>query len=182
MLYALDTEFCENGKTIELISVALVAEDGRTFYVQVCETPIDEDRREFYGLTAPLAHEWVRQHVVPHLDHRNCLTPCEASACPWRHKSDVPDAILGFLHDASPVFVGYYSAYDWVALCQLFGTMMDLPQGWPMYCRDLRQLLDYAGLQHVRQPDEMPHHALSDAQWIMETYKRYSTRFTGSAL
>lgn len=34
--------------------------------------------------------------------------------------------------------------YDWVVLCQLYGTMMDLPKGWPMYCRDVKQLCDSA--------------------------------------
>lgn len=37
---------------------------------------------------------------------------------------------------------GYYSAYDHVALCWLFGKMMDLPKGFPMYTHDLKQMLD----------------------------------------
>lgn len=42
-----------------------------------------------------------------------------------------------------------------------------------MYTHDLRQMLDECGLEHVTQPDDMPHHALSDARWIMDTYQRY---------
>lgn len=37
---------------------------------------------------------------------------------------------------------GYYSAYDHVALCWLFGKMIDLPKGFPMYTIDLKQELD----------------------------------------
>lgn len=37
---------------------------------------------------------------------------------------------------------GYYSAYDHVALCWLFGKMIDLPTGFPMYTIDLKQELD----------------------------------------
>lgn len=37
---------------------------------------------------------------------------------------------------------GYYSAYDHVALCWLFGKMVDLPTGFPMYTIDLKQELD----------------------------------------
>jgi len=37
---------------------------------------------------------------------------------------------------------GYYSAYDHVALCWLFGKMIDLPNGFPMYTIDLQQELD----------------------------------------
>ncbi len=41
-----------------------------------------------------------------------------------------------------PEFYAYYADYDWVVFCSLFGTMMDLPEGFPMYCRDLKQNLD----------------------------------------
>jgi hypothetical protein len=39
-------------------------------------------------------------------------------------------------------FYGYYADYDWVLFCWLFGKMIDLPNGFPMYCRDLKQILD----------------------------------------
>lgn len=41
-----------------------------------------------------------------------------------------------------PVFYTYYGDYDWVAFCWLFGRMIDLPRGFPMYSRDLKQMLD----------------------------------------
>lgn len=41
-----------------------------------------------------------------------------------------------------PEFYAYYADYDWVVFCQLFGTMMQLPKGLPMYCIDLKQELD----------------------------------------
>ena len=37
---------------------------------------------------------------------------------------------------------GYYSAYDHVALSWIFGKMIDLPNGFPMYTRDLKQMFD----------------------------------------
>lgn len=43
---------------------------------------------------------------------------------------------------SNPEFYGYYSAYDHVALCWLWGKMLDLPKGFPMYTRDLKQMLD----------------------------------------
>ena len=39
-------------------------------------------------------------------------------------------------------FYGHYSDYDHVVLCQLFGKMIDLPKGFPMYTIDLKQELD----------------------------------------
>lgn len=41
-----------------------------------------------------------------------------------------------------PEFYAYYADYDWVVFCWLFGRMIDLPKGFPMYCKDLKQLVD----------------------------------------
>lgn len=41
-----------------------------------------------------------------------------------------------------PEFYAYYADYDWVVFCWLFGSMMNLPKGFPMYCNDLKQDLD----------------------------------------
>lgn len=43
-----------------------------------------------------------------------------------------------------PVFIGYYCDYDWVLFCSLFGKMIELPEGFPMFCIDLKQMLDEA--------------------------------------
>lgn len=38
-------------------------------------------------------------------------------------------------------FYADYCSYDWVVFCWLFGKMIDLPKGFPMYCNDIQQLL-----------------------------------------
>ena len=43
---------------------------------------------------------------------------------------------------AQPEFYGCYADYDWFLFCSLFGVMKDKPAGFPMYCRDLKQMLD----------------------------------------
>ncbi len=60
---------------------------------------------------------------------------------------------------AEPEFWAYYADYDWVVFCQLFGTMMDLPKGFPMYCLDLKQLQDEITLQATMWHIEMPERA-----------------------
>lgn len=88
---------------------------------------------------------------------------------------------------------GYYSAYDHVALCWLFGKMIDLPKGFPMYTIDLKQELDklYQSKKdeyylHKREigknfiskislhPDypkqTNEHNALADAKWNLKLY------------
>lgn len=100
------------------------------------------------------------------------------------------------LIDRNPEFYAYYADYDWVVFCQLFGTMMDLPKGFPMYCRGLKQMLDekamnfnikdhplsfdeklkclkmYVGYPH--QTNE--HNALADARWNKKLYEFLQTR------
>lgn len=39
-------------------------------------------------------------------------------------------------------FKAYYADYDWVLFCTIFGTMMDLPDGFPMYAIDIKQEMD----------------------------------------
>ncbi|MDD1438176.1 3'-5' exoribonuclease [Dolichospermum sp. ST_sed10] len=96
----------------------------------------------------------------------------------------------------NPEFYGYYSDYDWVVFAQLFGTMMDLPVGFPMYCIDLKQTLDekalmydddqYSNLdiegkvEYVKTNSKYPkqtneHNALADAKWNYELYKFLNT-------
>lgn len=180
MIYALDTEFIEDGNTIDLVSIGLAAEDGRTFYRQVIQCD--------YGR----ANDFVRIHVLPRLSscpmgkknaHWSAMSTSAArqtgQACPWQHNDcpwqwaeALPAELQAFVGE-SPVFLGYYCAYDWVAICQLFGAMVDLPSGWPYYCIDLRQWLNDRDLRHLTQPEDMDHHALLDAEWIMETYLAY---------
>jgi len=89
-------------------------------------------------------------------------------------------------------FYGYYSDYDHVVLCQLFGKMIDLPKGFPMYTIDLKQELDNKakqipiaynieeGLKSIKLSDSYPkqinkHNALSDAKWDKELHNFLKT-------
>lgn len=61
-------------------------------------------------------------------------------------------------------------SYDWIALCQLYGTMMQLPKGFPKFCRDLKQLsVDVGSPQHPPDPED-EHNALADARWNRDLY------------
>jgi len=139
-----DTEFIEDGWTIDLLSIGLVREDGATYYAEPAET--DRSR----------ASEWVQENVLPHLTG------------PSKPRADIARELVEFA-GPSPEFWAWYADYDWVALCQLFGTMMDLPGGWPMYCRDFKQVVDEQGLGELppqTSQDGPEHHALSDARWL----------------
>jgi hypothetical protein len=70
-----------------------------------------------------------------------------------------------------PEFWGFYADYDWVVLCQLFGAMVDLPKGWPMYCRDLKQWADELGNPALPEQGKGEHHALADAKWNRQAWE-----------
>jgi hypothetical protein len=142
-----DTEFIEDGKTIDLISIGMVREDGRELYLE--------------NLSADLsrASDWVRDNVISKLD----LVQHGVA------REEIGPKVLAFVGD-KPEFWAYYADYDWVALCQLYGTMMDLPQGWPMYCRDVKQLIDGLGNPRlIKAVDE--HNALADARWAKQAWE-----------
>lgn len=169
MIYTLDTEFIDNGVTIDLLSLGLVCEDERVFYLQNADAKFQH------------AAPWVREHVFPHLQRFDLerlqpQTKGNVALPPWFAYANIGQALRMWIGtDAHPIFWGYYSDYDWVALCQLFGTMMDLPAGWPMYCRDLRQWLDDHECEGIVQgdTDEAAHDALEDARWIMRQLQEY---------
>jgi len=167
MKYFLDTEFVENGQTIDLISIALIAEDGRVFYAQNAMCDFKQ------------ASDWVWRNVFPHLTHfdmsgkRNCSKSGDADEkcwdkqnCPWSYRGKIRDSILEFCNIeryGKPEIWGYFADYDWVAFCQLFGRMVDLPKGFPMYCRDLKQL---ASSKNLMISCDGTHNAKSDAEWV----------------
>lgn len=142
-----DTEFIEDGRTIDLISIGAVREDGRTFYAEVANCDLSR------------ASEWVQKNVVPHLIGGDALMPRESIKFQfWQFCGDTPE------------FWGYYADYDWVGLCQLYGRMIDLPRGWPMYCRDVKQLCDSLGNPKLPEQVGSAHHALNDALWTREAW------------
>lgn len=153
--FFLDTEFIEDGKTIELISIGIVADGGASYYGVSSECDYSK------------ASEWVKTNVLPCVGRMPPKTRAEIRA-------DIVSFIESYSGKEKPEFWGYYSAYDWVAFCQLFGTMMELPKGYPMYCRDLKQLCVLLGNPKLPEQsllDGPEHHALSDARWNKRMYE-----------
>lgn len=153
MRYFLDTEFNEDGRVIELISIALVAEDGREFYAVSSEfKPAD-------------CNEFVRNSVLPLLPY----------VSEWETKQEIRDRLRSFIPyslDPIPEFWGYFCDYDWVVISQLFGAMVKLPETWPKFCRDLKQDMIRLGVgkDHLPKQEGAAHDALSDAQWIAKAH------------
>ena len=151
MRYFIDTEFIESGphRPIDLISIGIVDEDGRTFYAESAD--FDPGN----------ANEWVKENVLPHLLGDGMCS----------HLPQIAEAIKAFIGDEKPEFWGYYCDYDWVVFCQIFGSMVDLPKGWPMYCNDLKQLCKSIGDPPLPTQHSTEHNALHDARWNKLVYE-----------
>lgn len=144
-----DTEFYENGETIRLISIGAVREDGAEYYAET-----------FNSRELAHASEWLSANVAPHL---TVAFPSERKS-----KADIARDLIAFAGE-SPELWAYYADYDWVVLCQLYGRMIDLPKGWPFFCRDLIQEAKRRGLQLPEQ-EGVEHHALADARWTRDAH------------
>lgn len=151
MKFWFDTEFLENGHTIELISIGVVAEDGRTLYAEVPN-----------ALELASKTRWLYANVMPHLTQR--LLVDHTSLQHTYHRWQIAGQLIDFMGEAPEIWA-YYADYDWVALCQIYGTMMDLPKGWPMYCRDIKQWADMLGNPKLPKQIGVEHNALADAWW-----------------
>lgn len=149
MLFFFDTEFYDDGKTIDFISIGIVSGDNRTYYAvsnEFDETKIDD---------------WVRKNVISQLPSRD----------QWKSKKQIAAEVKKFV-GKKPKFWVYNGAYDWVALCQLFGTMRDLPKTFPWFANDIKQY--WYSLKNPELPEQKEagkHDALVDALWTKEVYE-----------
>lgn len=161
MKYFLDNEFMEKPCTIDLISIGIVSEIGKKFYAINKDCDLSQ------------ASEWVINNVLkpmPQYDYKNNC---------WRkdfdiflmNKEDIKKGIIDFIGNETPEFWAYYADYDWVVFCWLFGSMIDLPKKFPMYCRDLKQELDRLNIIDIPVKQTNEHNALSDAMWVKKCYE-----------
>ncbi|OBJ06106.1 hypothetical protein A5660_00040 [Mycobacterium alsense] len=147
MRYFYDTEFIEDGRTIELVSIGVVAEDGREYYA--VSTEFDPER----------AGSWVRAHVLPKL-------PPPSSQL-WRSRARIRADLEEFfgVETGEPIELwAWVGAYDHVALCQLWGAMPALPAAIPRFTRELRQLWEERGSPRMPPRSREAHDALVDAR------------------
>lgn len=145
--YFYDTEFIEDGQTIELVSIGVVAEDGREYYG--VSTEFDPAR----------AGRWVRTHVLPKLP--------PPALTRWRSRSQIRSDLETFfgVPGSEPIELwAWVAAYDHVVLCQLWGPMTALPPGMPRFTRELRQLWEDRGCPALPPRSADAHDALVDAR------------------
>jgi len=148
-----DTEFIEDGITIDLISIGIITEDGKEFY---------EISNEFNKNNA---NKWVQENVIKYLPDEN--------EKPRLSNEEIKNKLVKFVGNLSKEeieFWAYFGDYDWVLLCQLFGAMIDLPDNWPMFAYDIKQEAMRLGNIKIDEPIG-EHDALVDAKWNLKYWK-----------
>ena len=204
-----DTEFLEDGSTIDLISIGAVS------IKTAAPNPyggIDFEFEEYYAINSDaawnriLVHPFLSEHVVPHLPmgkipneiggNRTWVDLTSRMVRPkWLIRNEMQHFLLGDPEDWEQVedpdnpgamigvppnisLVADYCAYDHVALAQLWGTMMDLPDGVPMWTNDFQQVLKVNGITSAELEEQIggaevdltsfgpDHHALADAKRV----------------
>lgn len=188
MKYWYDCEFLEDGRTIDLISIGIVAEDDRELYL------VNQKVGKLGGkLHLRVAgNSWLMQNVVPGLPlvaDRGVRQPNRLMAGEFHLDHDAMSVVpLDYIRKAIRDFIqpgrlgdgehpdrwepvelwAWCGAYDHVALMQLFGSMVDKPSWLPFYTRDFQHLLDENGITDDQLPNqaEGQHNALADAKHL----------------
>lgn len=180
MIHMYDTEFHEDGKTIDFISIGIVAEDGREYYA------VSED----FDTERVAANRWLMDNVMTSIGHQTFLksgfpgAPVKVDLILTdphaKSRNQIAQEIREFIgDDPDPELWAWYGSYDHVCLAQLWGRMIDLPGEVPMFTNDLKTLVKEVKRKNGKGPD-MPqqpsgkHNALDDARfnWVRYRYLR----------
>ncbi len=171
-----DTEFREDGASIDLISIGLVREsDGAEYYA------VNADAN-----WAKIAeHRWLCENVIPHLplsskgvrkatpgENTNVTTSwvfhVDLSSTLVKPKWVIANEVREFILGASdPELWADHASYDFVALCWLWGPLTRRPAGIPARANDIRQEIDRARSPQIPALEGMTaHQALDDAREV----------------
>lgn len=178
-----DTEFLENGRTIRLVSIGMVDEDGRTYYAVVNDEELMQDA---------MLHPWLPDNVMVHLP--GYLDTRSGRRWVWdrahkdfgavKSRAQIAADVATFLLEPGvPLELwAWFGAYDHVALAQLFGPMVAMPEGVPMFTHELRQRWEESGSPGLP-AQHSQHNALTDAYWDRAVWMRCeSARLTPPVL
>jgi 3' exoribonuclease, RNase T-like len=178
-----DTEFLEDGERIHLISIGLVREDGAEYYAvsqEATKRPLCNRIRK---------HDWLMEHVVPSLPrpHGEWIFDMpkrwlfDYNAACVKPRAQIAREVAAFiLAGPDPELWADWGAYDHVVLCQLWGRMIDLPDGIPMWTHDLRQETERLGGPPLpSMPGTREHNALDDARELKFRYEWLAAQAAG---
>jgi hypothetical protein len=155
--YWFDTEFQDDGNHIALISIGVVAEDGREYYA----VSADYD--------PATASDWLLANVIPQLGTGE-----------RKPRPRIREELQSFFSvGGTPEFWSDCGEYDWIVLRQLFGALTDWPAGWPYLAMDVEQWRIQQGTPAFPPQPAGLHHALADARNVRENWRWLRARVQG---
>jgi hypothetical protein len=166
-----DTEFHEDGSTIDLISIGMINRaTGAQLYLVNADANWQRIARQ----------EWLCRNVVPHLplaweptydpDSKTFNVHLDYTDTRVVSHDTIAHQVAAFILAAeNPRLCAWYGSYDHVVLSQLWGPMIAHPDGVPMWTWDFRQELDRLGLSEKGLPrsNSAVHDALADARELL---------------
>lgn len=179
-----DTEFTGLRKNTTLVSIGVVADDGKKFYAEF--TDFDEKQCD----------QWIEDNVLKHLilngnDNLDArLGEGENTTVVLGCKDDIKNELADWISQFESVqFVSDVCHYDFVLLIDLFGTAWDFPKNVSAYCHDINQdIARHYGISekdafdmsredivfelYQRVIDGSKHNALYDAEVIRAIYRK----------
>lgn len=173
MRYFVDTEFIvAHWGDLSLISVGVIAEDGRTFYREIEDAPLWN------------ADAFAKDHVIPQLHMRQddqhdvrCPEPRSEHDCPVTSPQQLRLDFLEFVaaDQQIPEFWADFGAYDYVILSETFGGMEMWPTFYPCYFNDIQQWARQLGAHlppvQIADAPYAEHHALYDAMTCLAKWQ-----------
>lgn len=162
-----DTEFTGLHQNTTLISIGMVAEDGRKFYA------------EFNDYDKTQIDSWLQTNVIDNLlyDGRH-----ESDTQDWFHWGDknfIKEKLTQWLSQFDKVEMwSDCLAYDWVLFCQIFGHAFNIPKNVYYIPFDICALMFAKGVdadinrEKFAEVDGMKHNALHDAEVIKICYEK----------
>lgn len=161
-----DTEFTGLHQKTTLISIGMVAEDGRELYCELCD--YDESQID----------NWLRVNVIANLYQTNRI-----------NTESLAKAIEGFIEPYESVEMwSDCLAYDWVLFNQIWGHAFNIPKKINYIPFDICTLFKIRSINPDINREEFSgikgekHNALHDAKVIKKCYELLSANFTPLAV
>jgi hypothetical protein len=175
-----DTEFLDDGQRIGLISIGIVAEDGREYYAINADAP----------WPFIYEHDWLMENVIPYLGIIEWIEqfpgdfyPVFANFTQLRFSDQIAKDVMTFL-DPDPEdyrhteLWAWCGAYDHVGLYQQWGPMESVHgTGLPFYTHDLKSIHDlFLDDEQREELRNLPfggdaHNALDDARQLRDRWE-----------
>lgn len=185
--YFYDTEFIEDGRTIELISIGIVAEDGPSYYAVNSDMPweriVDNDwLLKNVVSSLPLSNSPKKlKEAIDGKDFARRYLTLDRTSCDVKPKWVIANEVRRWLFlGTKPIELwADYAAYDHVALAQLWGAMNDIPAGIPMFTNDIQQEIAKLTPGENNKPPEQTgtaHNALDDARHVKAQWEWLATK------